>query len=75
LQTIFLAITAGPIAKKIVTTGYSDGMKITAKTATELYLGKSSARIATCIECGREFDMRDEDDANDYWYGHDCEEQ
>jgi len=75
LQTIFLAITAGPIAKKIVTIGYSDGMKITAKTVTELYLGKSSPRLATCIECSRAFDMRDEDDANEYWYGHDCEEQ
>jgi len=75
LQTIFLAIPGIPIAKKIVTIGYSDGMKITAKTVTEMYLGKSSARIATCIECGRAFDMRDEDDANEYWYGHDCEEQ
>jgi hypothetical protein len=50
-------------------------MKITHKTVTEMYLGKSSARIATCVECGRNFDMRDEDDANEYWYGHDCEEQ
>jgi hypothetical protein len=48
-------------------------MKITTKTITDLYLGKSSARITRCIECEREFDMRDEDDANDYWYGHDCE--
>jgi hypothetical protein len=70
-----LAIRSGPIANKFVPIGYTDGMKITAKTATELYLGKSSARITTCIECGREFDMRDEDDANEYWYGHDCEEQ
>jgi len=31
--------------------------------------------IAKCQECGRAFDMRDEDEANDYWYGHDCEEQ
>jgi len=28
-----------------------------------------------CQECDRVFDMRDEDEANDYWYGHDCEEQ
>ena len=66
---------SGPIAKKPHHTCYIDGMKITAKTVTDLYQGKSSARIATCIECGREFDMRDEDDANEYWYGHDCEEQ
>jgi hypothetical protein len=30
---------------------------------------------AKCQECDRVFDMRDEDQANDYWYGHDCEEQ
>jgi hypothetical protein len=28
-----------------------------------------------CQECDRVFDMRDEDEANDYWYGHDCEEK
>jgi len=28
-----------------------------------------------CQECDRVFDMRDEDEANDYWYGHDYEEQ
>jgi hypothetical protein len=50
-------------------------MKITHKTVTEMLVGKSSPRIARCVECGRAFDMRDEDDANEYWYGHDCEEQ
>lgn len=30
---------------------------------------------AKCQECGRVFNMLDEDDANEYWYGHDCEEQ
>jgi len=30
---------------------------------------------AKCQECDRVFDMRDEDQANDYWYGHDCEEK
>jgi uncharacterized OB-fold protein len=29
---------------------------------------------AKCKECGRVFDMLDEDDANEYWNGHDCEE-
>lgn len=28
---------------------------------------------ATCPECDRSFDLLDEDDANDYYYGHDCE--
>ena len=28
---------------------------------------------ARCQECGRVWDMNDEDDANDYYYGHDCE--
>jgi hypothetical protein len=48
-------------------------MKITAKTMTDLYLGKLPVREQKCVECGRVFDMRDEDEANDYWYGHDCE--
>jgi hypothetical protein len=26
-----------------------------------------------CPECGRVFNLLDEDDANEYWYGHDCE--
>lgn len=28
---------------------------------------------AKCEECEREFDLLDEDDANEYYYGHDCE--
>jgi DNA-directed RNA polymerase subunit RPC12/RpoP len=28
---------------------------------------------AKCVECGRIFDLLDEDDANEYYYGHDCE--
>ena len=27
----------------------------------------------TCVECGRVFDLMDEDDASEYYYGHDCE--
>ena len=27
----------------------------------------------TCAECNRSFDMSDEDDANEWSYGHDCE--
>ena len=29
--------------------------------------------IATCEECEREFDLADEDDASEWYYGHDCE--
>jgi len=28
---------------------------------------------AKCTECGRVFDLLDEDDANEWYYGHDCE--
>jgi len=31
--------------------------------------------IATCEECGRVFDLLDGDDAAEYAYGHDCEEE
>lgn len=27
-----------------------------------------------CIECSRVFDLLDEEDANEWHYGHDCEE-
>lgn len=30
--------------------------------------------IAKCVECGRVFDLIDEDQASEYYYGHDCEE-
>ena len=28
---------------------------------------------AKCPECGRVFDLLDEDDAAEWYYGHDCE--
>lgn len=28
-----------------------------------------------CPECKRVFDLMDEDDANEFYYGHDCEAQ
>lgn len=28
---------------------------------------------AKCPECGRVFDLADEDDAGEFYYGHDCE--
>jgi hypothetical protein len=27
-----------------------------------------------CEECGRVFDLMDEEDASEFYYGHDCEE-
>lgn len=29
---------------------------------------------ARCSECGRVFDLTDEEDAQEWHYGHDCEE-
>ena len=29
---------------------------------------------AKCLECGRVFDLLDEDDAQEWHYGHDCED-
>jgi hypothetical protein len=28
---------------------------------------------ARCVECGRVFDLLDEDEAGEWYYGHDCE--
>lgn len=30
---------------------------------------------AQCVECGRIFDLMDEDDAAEWFYGHDCEDE
>lgn len=30
--------------------------------------------VAKCEECGRKFDLTIEDQASEYYYGHDCEE-
>jgi ferredoxin-like protein FixX len=29
---------------------------------------------AACVECGRRFDLTDETDAEEWAYGHDCED-
>lgn len=29
--------------------------------------------MRTCVECGREFDLYNETDAAEWYYGHDCE--
>lgn len=31
-------------------------------------------RPAVCGECGRVFDLTNEDEAEEFYYGHDCEE-
>lgn len=30
---------------------------------------------ATCQECGQTFDLLNEEEANEFHYGHDCEEE
>ena len=30
--------------------------------------------VVKCVECGRFFDLLDEGDAQEWYYGHDCEE-
>jgi hypothetical protein len=32
-----------------------------------------AARWPTCPECSRRFDLLDDDDAGEWYYGHDCE--
>ena len=31
--------------------------------------------MSQCVECGRVFDLTDETQAGEFYYGHDCEEQ
>tara|TARA_R100000781_G_scaffold112350_1_gene79513 strand:+ start:886 stop:1029 length:144 start_codon:yes stop_codon:yes gene_type:complete len=31
--------------------------------------------LISCYECGRSFDLLDEEKANEFYYGHDCEER
>ena len=31
--------------------------------------------MLVCAECGRVFDLLDDDDANEWHYGHDCEQE
>jgi hypothetical protein len=35
--------------------------------------GLTISTKATCIECNRVFNLLDEDDAGEYYFGHDCE--
>lgn len=38
---------------------------------TETIGGFTATRV--CVECGRAFNLFDADDANEWFYGHDCE--
>ena len=40
---------------------------------TDLYQLAQSQRRPVCVECGRLFDLMDEVDASEWFYGHDCE--
>lgn len=35
----------------------------------------ASHATARCVECNRVFDLLDENDANEWFYGHDCEDE
>ena len=36
-------------------------------------MNQSTEPILRCRECDREFDLLDEDQADEWYYGHDCE--
>lgn len=38
-------------------------------------INKMMKTKAQCIECNRVFDLLDETDAAEWYYGHDCEEE
>ena len=33
----------------------------------------NKSHLAACFECKRIFDLLNEEEANEYYYGHDCE--
>jgi len=35
---------------------------------------KSQKMLLECAECGRVFDLLDEEDVSEFYHGHDCEE-
>lgn len=35
----------------------------------------TSHATAKCVECGRVFDLSDEADTDEWFYGHDCEDE
>ena len=39
----------------------------------EVPIRRLDADTRTCPECGRVFDLMDETDAEEWFYGHDCE--
>jgi len=41
----------------------------------EVIAGVKAQSTARCLECGRVFDLFDETDAAEFFFGHDCEEE
>ena len=39
----------------------------------EPHIGQRLVTMVRCYECDRMFDLLDKTDANEYYYGHDCE--
>jgi hypothetical protein len=39
----------------------------------EPHIGQRLVTMVRCSECNRMFDLLDKTDANEYYYGHDCE--
>ena len=46
---------------------------MTVQGSRTLYELAQSQRRPVCVECGRLFDLMDEIDAQEWFYGHDCE--
>ena len=46
---------------------------MTIQGSRTLYELSQSQRRPVCVECGRTFDLMDEIDAGEWFYGHDCE--
>ena len=38
-----------------------------------IHIGQQIAVTERCLECLRVFDLMNEKDANEFYYGHDCE--
>ena len=48
--------------------------KLNGPIAKDLATIMAAQITRVCVECGRQFDMFDDDDAAEWHYGHDCEE-
>jgi hypothetical protein len=47
--------------------------KILISKKDPIHVGQRLVTNVRCHECNRVFDLLDETDANEYYYGHDCE--